>query len=185
MAVSAERAWAVYQAADCLYPQAQVEQALDRLAEEITARLGAHDPLILCVMAGGVIPAGHLLTRLHFPLQVDYIHATRYNNTTRGGELQWRVRPNCSLQDRTVLVVDDIHDAGITLGAILEACENAGARAAYSAVLINKQRDGKHPRAADFVGLQIEDRYVFGYGMDYHGYLRNVPGIYAVRKEDE
>ncbi|QKT02377.1 hypoxanthine-guanine phosphoribosyltransferase [Ectothiorhodospiraceae bacterium 2226] len=185
MAVSAQQAWAVYEAADCLYEQAQVERAFDRLAAEITARLGERDPLILCVMAGGVIPAGHLLTRLHFPLQVDYIHATRYGHRTRGGELDWRVRPTNSLQDRVVLVVDDIHDAGITLAAILEACERAGAREVYSAVLINKRREGKHPRAADFVGLETEDRYLFGYGMDYKGYLRNVPGIYAVHEDHE
>lgn len=184
MAVTAQRAWAVYQSADCLYGQAQVEQAFDRLAAAITARLGEQDPLVLCVMAGGVIPAGHLLTRLNFPLQVDYIHATRYGDSTRGGELEWRVRPKRSLKGRVVLVVDDIHDAGITLAAILEACIDAGAKSAYSAVLLNKRRDGKHQRDADFVGLHIEDRYVFGYGMDYHGYLRNVPGIYAVREED-
>ncbi|MGD8547730.1 MAG: hypoxanthine-guanine phosphoribosyltransferase [Thiohalophilus sp.] len=167
--------------ADCLYDQQQVEAALDKMAAGITQVLYNRDPLVLCVLTGAIIPAGHLLTRMSFPMQIDYIHATRYAGDTRGGELSWQVRPSHSLKDRNILVVDDILDEGITLAAILEHCRQEGAAEVYSAVLIEKQHDRKNGLQADFVGLRTEDRYLFGYGMDYKGYLRNAPGIYAVK----
>lgn len=182
MAITAQEARRAWQEAECLYTAEQVQAAFDRMAREITARLEDADPLVLCVMNGGLITAGHLLTRLAFPLQVDYIHATRYAGATEGGELQWLASPKSSLQDRTVLIVDDIHDVGATLKAIIEHCRNQGARVVYSAVLVNKLHDRKVKLAADFVGLEVADRYVFGCGMDYKGYLRNLPAIYAVKE---
>jgi len=167
--------------ADLLYSQQEVEQALDRMAVDIKALLGERNPLLVCVMTGGLVPAGELFTRLDFPVQLDYLHATRYQGTQGGTELKWICEPSRSLRGRTVLVVDDILDEGLTLAAILDYCRAQGAAAVYSAVLIEKLHSRKpDDLKADFVGLQAEDRYLFGYGMDYHGYLRNVKGIYAV-----
>jgi hypoxanthine phosphoribosyltransferase len=168
--------------ADLLHPAGAVEAALDRMAESITERLQGRNPLVLAVMLGGVVPLGCLLPRLSFPLHVDYMHATRYRGAVRGGEIEWRVRPATPLEGRTVLVVDDILDEGVTLTAILDHCREAGAREVYSAVLVEKRHTRKPGiRRADFTGLEVEDRYVFGFGMDYRGYLRNARGIYAVR----
>jgi hypoxanthine phosphoribosyltransferase len=171
----------VLKEADCIYNKSQVEASLDSMAKAITTALHDKNPLVLCVLTGAIIPSGHLLTRLKFPLQIDYIHATRYAGETRGGELNWHVRPHHSLKDRNILIVDDILDEGITLAAIMQHCREAGARSVYSAVLVEKQHDRKNGMQADFTGLQTEDRYLFGYGMDYKGYLRNAPGIYAVK----
>ena len=172
----------VFAAAECLYPQAAVEEALDRLAVAIQTRLADRDPLILCVLTGGITPVGHLLTRLTFPLRLDYIHATRYNNQTQGGALAWLAYPTTSLAGRVVLVMDDILDEGMTLAAILTHCRDAGALEVFSAVLVRKDRPRTVDLCPDFVGMEIPNRYVFGYGMDYHGYWRNAPGIYAVRE---
>lgn len=167
---------------DLLYSPDQVERALNRMADSITSTLRETNPLILTVMIGGLIPAGKLVTRLSFPLELDYVHVTRYRRGTRGGELQWRVRPTITLKDRVVLLIDDILDEGITLGAIINSCRQEGARAVYSAVLVEKRHDRKPIlQHADFSGLQVEDRYVFGCGMDYRGYLRNLPAIHAVK----
>ena len=166
--------------ADELYSTEAVEQALDRLAVEITGKLSGRDPVVLSVLNGALIPTGHLLTRLNFPLRQDYVHATRYRGNTAGAELEWIGQPSTSLKDQIVLVVDDILDEGITLAAIIDACRQAGATAVYSAVLVEKLHDRGIGFKADFVGLTVEDRYVFGYGMDYKGYLRNVPAIMAV-----
>ena len=171
----------VLQEADCLYTQAEVEQQLDRMADEISARHANSNPVFLCVMTGAMVPAGHLLTRLNFPLELDYIHATRYAGETTGGELAWATEPLISFQDRDIIVFDDILDEGVTLAAIVDYCRKQGARQVFSAVLVEKCHDRKQGIRADYVGLEIVDRYVFGYGMDYHGYLRNVPGIYAVK----
>lgn len=172
----------ILEEAVCLYSFNEVNQALDHMAKQITHKLKDTRPLILCVMTGALITTGHLVTRLHFPLEIDYIHATRYRGTNRGGDLHWLVEPRQSLQDRTVLIVDDIMDGGLTLTAIIDYCKQAKARAIYSAVMVSKNRV-REPGVSfepDFVGVTTEDKYLFGFGLDYEEYLRNVPGIYAV-----
>ncbi len=171
----------VEQESDCLCSTEMLHQALDKMAAQITADLNEDNPLVLCVMTGGIIPVGHLLTRLSFPLQLDYVHATRYQGETRGGELYWRQKPSIALQGRTVLLVDDILDEGITLNEIRKYCLRQGAAKVLSAVLVNKQHDRKIDYRADYVALDIEDRYVFGFGMDYKHYLRNLNAIHAVK----
>ncbi len=172
----------VLRQADLLYSPGEVESAYERLARAITAVLADRDPLVLSVMVGGLVVAGKLLPRLDFPLEVDYIHATRYGGQTQGSELHWRAYPATPLEGRAVLVVDDILDEGLTLAAILDHCRAKGAREVYSAVLVEKCHQRKPAmQHADFTGVSVEDRYVFGCGMDYRGYLRNVSGIYAVK----
>ena len=173
----------VYARADLIYSKEEIETAYERMAAAINARLRDSNPLVIAIMVGGLIPAGQLLPRLDFPLQMDYLHATRYRGATRGGELQWLARPAYPLQDRDVLLIDDILDEGVTLAEICEFCREAGARRVYTAVLLNKRHNRKNDLQADFVGFEVGDRYVFGCGMDYKGYLRNLPGIYAIPDE--
>ena len=181
MSIDSDRVQQVLENADQLCSQAEVEAALDRMAVDIGQAIGRRDPLLLCVMTGGLIVSSELLTRFAFPVQLDYLHATRYQGTQGGEVLKWISRPSQTLRGRTVLVVDDILDEGLTLAAILEDCREQEAQAVYSAVLVEKIHTRKAADLrADFVGLRVEDRYLFGYGMDYHGYLRNVKGIYAV-----
>ena len=164
-----------------LFSKQEVEKALDEMAEAINEKLSGTNPIILCTVIGGIIPTGLLLPRLNFPLQLDYIHATRYAGETTGGELAWETEPQISFQDRDIIVFDDILDEGVTLAGIVDYCRQQGVRNVYTAVLVEKRHNRKQGIRADYVGLEIVDRYVFGYGMDYHGYLRNVPGIYAVK----
>ncbi len=165
--------------AELLYSQADIDTALDTMAMQINQLLAGRDPLVLCVMNGGLVTAGHLLTRLTLPLTIDAINASRYQNKTVGDEVEWLIQPRTSLKDRTILVIDDILDAGITLAAIYDYCLKEGASSVYTAVLLSKDLPHKKPITADFVGLTVPDRYVFGYGMDYKGYWRNANGIYA------
>jgi len=169
--------------ADCIFTPKEVDAALGRMATEITARLAAARPLVLCVMHGGLIPAGRLLPLLSFPLESGYLHATRYGHETCGGHLDWKVRPTEDLRGRTVLLVDDILDEGRTLATIIGYCKNEGAKEVLTAVLVDKRHERKvHPgMSADFTGLVSPDRFLFGCGMDYKGYWRNAPGIYAVK----
>lgn len=175
----------VYEKATCIYTKEEVERAIDQMAHEISGAVSESYPIFLCVVVGGMIPLGSLLTRMVFPLEINYIHATRYQGATSGGELVWKAKPTCNLQGRTVVIVDDILDSGLTLSAIIKYCEEQGAKKIYTSVLVDKhharQDDGLEQ--ADFTGLTVGNHYVFGYGMDYQGYLRNAPGIFAIAPE--
>ncbi len=166
--------------AELLYNTQEVEAALDRMAVEIGEHLQHENPIILCVLLGGIVPTGRLMTRFAFPCELSYVHATRYRNETVGRDLHWIADVYGSIRGRTVLVVDDILDEGETLARLENALMEQGAYRVYKAVLTRKQRVIEAASNADFIGLDIPDRYVFGYGMDYHGYLRNLSGIYAL-----
>lgn len=177
----------VFAKASCLYSKSEVGSALDRMATEISYKLSHSNPIFLCVVVGGIVALGNLLPRLDFPLEVDYIHATRYRNTTSGKQIEWKAEPNINLKDRTIVIVDDILDGGITLQAIVDHCVDAGAKEIFTSVLVDKKNarlEGGCKRA-DFTGLEVDNHYVFGYGMDYKGYLRNAPGVYVVAPEHE
>ena len=171
----------VLETADLVWSEADVDAAYGRLARDISSVLRESSPLIIPVMMGGMVPASRILSQLEFPVEVDYVHATRYRGDVRGRTLEWIAHPASDFKGRSVLVVDDILDEGVTLAAIIGHCRELGAREIYCAVLVDKQigRPRVYSRA-DFTGLEVDDRYVFGCGMDYQGYFRNLPGIYAL-----
>ena len=170
--------------ADCLYSKLEVEAVMDKMAEQITAKLADKNPLMLCLMNGGVVLAGGLLSRMHFPLTFDSINASRYLGKTEGGSVQWIQKPLTPVKDREVLLVDDILDRGFTLQTIHQYCQEQGATSINIATLVDKKIETiEKPIKADFIGLTLPNRYLFGYGMDYKGYLRNAPGIFACKEE--
>ncbi|SEH05885.1 hypoxanthine-guanine phosphoribosyltransferase [Candidatus Venteria ishoeyi] len=173
----------IQQEAELICDQDMIEQALTDMAVAITQNLHDRNPLCLSLLTGGIIPTGLLLTQLDFPLQLDSIQATRYRGNTQGEKLHWKKYPDMDIKNRTLLIIDDILDEGITMQAVVEYCKQAGAQQVYTAVLVDKENarapDGLP--AADFTGLKIPNRYVFGFGLDYHHYLRNAAGIYAVK----
>jgi hypoxanthine phosphoribosyltransferase len=173
-------AWRFLEQSDLVASADEVQAALRRVAAEIHARLAGAYPLVLPVMGGAVVFAGQLLPLLRFPLDFDYIHVSRYGAATRGAHIEWRVTPPESVRGRTVLVVDDILDGGETMAAIRERLLALGASAFHCAVLVEKVLAKPKPIAADFVGLRIPDRFVFGYGMDAKGFWRNLPEIRAM-----
>lgn len=181
--ITATEAKNALMSATLIYSQAQVEAAVDEMAKAIEAKLDSDNPLLLCVMSGGLVVTAALMLRMPSVLTLDYIHATRYQNKTVGQQLDWVVKPRESLQNREVLIVDDILDEGITLSEIVKFCQTQGATRVLTAVLLDKKHNRKSGAIkADFNALTVADRYVFGYGMDYAGYLRNAPGIYAVKE---
>lgn len=175
------KAWAFLEDSDPIASAEEVQAAIRRIAAEVGDRLAASYPLVLVVMGGAVVFAGQLLPLLRFPLDLDYIHASRYGAATRGGGIDWRVPPPEGVSGRTVLVVDDILDGGETLRAIRDRLLELRAERVLSAVLVEKELSRSRPIVADFVGLRIPDRFVFGCGMDAKGYWRNLPEIRAIR----
>jgi len=177
-----QQAWAFLEKSDQVAGAEEVQAAVRRVAAEIEQRLSTAYPLVLAVMGGAVIFAGQVLPLLRFPLDFDYIHASRYGAATRGAGVDWKVTPPDLARGRTVLVLDDILDHGETMSVIRERLLALGAKEFYCAVLVEKMLGKDKPIAADFVGLRIPDRFVFGCGMDAKGYWRNLPEIRAMKE---
>jgi len=159
-----------------------VQAAVMSVAREINTVLTDTHPLLLSVMGGAVVFTGQLLPLLTFPLDFDYVHVSRYGRNQQGGTLHWKVEPQENVTGRVVLVVDDILDEGETLAAVKQRVLDLGAAQFYSAVFADKQITKAKPICADFVGVKLPDRFVFGFGMDIHGAWRNLPAIYATRE---
>lgn len=175
-----DEARALLASADPVCGAEEVRAAVERLAAEITAALRDEFPVVLAVMGGAAVFTGQLLPLLAFPLEFGAIEVTRYGNTTTGREIGWRLEPKEDVRGRTVLVIDDILDEGVTLAAVRAKLLALGAKRVLAAVFADKDLGREKPVAADFVGVRVPDRYVFGFGMDAYGLWRNLPAIYAL-----
>ena len=178
-----EQAWRMLNEAEVICSAEEVEQAIGRLGDQISARLHDRYPLVLCVMNGALFFCGKLLPLLRFPLTLDYVHASRYGHDLDGREIRWKVEPPAHVEGRAVLVLDDILDEGVTLAAIKERVLAKGALSCDIAVLTEKHTGRPKPVQADFVGLEVPNRFVFGCGLDAYGLWRNLPAVYALKEE--
>jgi hypoxanthine phosphoribosyltransferase len=167
---------------DLLFDRPRIEREIARIAADIDAHYaGGERPVYLTIMHGGLPFAAQLSMAMKTDLEFDYLHASRYRGATTGAGLAWLHRPATPLAGRKVLLADDILDEGHTLKAVKEWCEAQGATEVRIAVLAVKQHDRcVDGIAADFVALEVPDRYVYGYGMDFHEQGRNLPAIYAL-----
>lgn len=169
---------------DCLYDLNMVQLALQGMAWDLEQQLADQEPVFLAVVNGAMMPLGQLLPYLNFPLQLDYIHASRYHGAVTGeNQLTWHAKPQIDLKDRVVVLFDDILDQGLTLAGLKHYCYQAGAKQVYTVVMADKQcsRHSAGEQQADFCAFTVPDRFVYGCGLDYKGYLRNEAGIFAVR----
>ena len=182
MTISMQHSRDILQQAELLYPAEQVQASLRKVARQINAALADMHPLVLSVMGGAVVFTGQLLPLLEFPLDFDYVHVSRYGDAMHGGKMRWKVEPCENVRGRVVLALDDILDEGHTLAALRQRVLELGASKFYSAVFADKQHGRDKPIHADFVGVELPDRFVFGYGMDIEGAWRNLPTIYAIRE---
>ena len=168
---------------ECLISSMEVAAAYERLAAQLNLHYAGLNPIVMVVMNGGLIPAGQLLTHLTFYHRMHYIHASRYRDNQGTNELDWKFKPDVKLAGEHILLIDDIFDEGITLKAIVEELSKEKPLSIESCVLLNKEHDRKVADFdVDFVGINVADRYVYGCGMDFHGYLRHLPGIYAIKE---
>lgn len=175
---------ALMQKATPLVSKQELELAFDKIAAQITEKMADQNPIVLAVMSGGLYCTSEIIMRLDFPLYLDYVHASRYEGEISGGKLGWRVEPKVDLTDRVVLIIDDILDLGLTLSGVVDYCNEKGAKKVFTAVMTDKQvkraKGGVHK--ADFTGLEVENKFLIGSGLDYKGYLRNLPGIWSVEE---
>jgi hypoxanthine phosphoribosyltransferase len=173
------------QNATLIHSALSVDEAVSAIAKRINEDYVDIKPIVLCVMGGGLVFAGQLLPKLTFPLEFDYVQATRYHGTQANQKLTWVITPKESIKNRDVLILDDILDEGVTLKAIADSCLSLGARTVKTSVLVEKLLGKIKPIHADYLGLTVPNRFVFGCGMDINGWWRNLPAIYALNEGED
>jgi len=163
-----------------LYSEVEIKNAIHNIANQTNRSINANELYVLCVMNGALIFAGQLLPQLKKNIQYHYIHATRYENSLTGDSIRWLVKPPKDIEGKTVLILDDILDEGITLNEIVSMCRTMNAKEIYTAVLFDKEIAKDKSYSSDFIGLKVPNRFVFGYGLDCRGLGRNLPHLYAL-----
>ena len=174
---------------DLIISEVDIDQTIKRLADELNhffsqAPFKRQVITLYCVMNGGLYFTGQLIRHLEFPLKLNYLHASRYGDEITASHLNWFKRPQVEdIKNQHILLIDDIFDEGLTLEALYQECQSLGADSVHSVVLVDKQHDRKPTSGykPNFTGLKVEDRYIFGCGMDYKGLYRNLPAIYALK----
>jgi len=167
--------------AELIHDRVTLEAAIRRMAVAIRNDYAGQRPVFLTMMNGGMLFASLLALELGIDVEFDYLHATRYRGQTSGGGLHWYRHPRANLRGRRVLLVDDILDEGPTLHEVRQWCRDQGALDVRTAVLAWKRHDRCVPDVdPHYWGVEVPDRYVFGFGMDYYEQGRNLPGIYAL-----
>ncbi|MEY3810833.1 MAG: hypothetical protein RL221_1216 [Pseudomonadota bacterium] len=163
-----------------IYSEIEIKTVIKNIADQVNQTIKTDDLYVLCVMNGALIFAGQLLPRLEKNIQYSYIHATRYAASLTGGPIHWLVKPPIDIEGKTVLILDDILDEGITLREIATTCLAMKAKAIYTAVLFDKEITKEKSYFPNFIGLKVPNRFVFGYGLDCKGLGRNLPHLYAL-----
>jgi len=163
-----------------IYSNKQIDKAILDIASDCNLVFENEKVTILPVMNGALIFSGHLIPKLNFHCEIDYIHASRYLNNEGQQIVNWIYQPNLNLiKDKVVLVVDDILDEGITLNNIKKKLIEFGAKKVFIIVLFDKKIDKVKPIRADFSGLEVPNAYVYGFGLDFKGVGRNIPHLYV------
>ena len=167
-----------------LFNREEVAAAVQKMADEINEFYGDKPLILISVLTGAIIPAAWLITKLKMPIQMDFVHATRYRGGLYGAELEYRVPPRLDLEGKDVLIVDDIFDEGNTLAAIKGSVESRKASSVKMAALVRKDHDrGLARDYVDFVGLDVPDVYVFGCGMDAYEEWRHLDEILVLGED--
>ena len=160
----------------------EIDVALDKLAAELNQRYAHKSLTVVSIMTGGLVTTGHLLPKLSMKVTLDYLHVSRYRQQTSGTDLQWHRYPHTEFREQAVLLVDDIFDEGITLAAVKDYYHQQGASEVITAVLLTKNHHRQQTQyVPDYSALTVRDAYVFGFGLDYEGHWRNLPGIYCFK----
>ena len=167
-----------------LFDETTILARLDEIAANISADYRERELTVIAILNGSLIFMADLLRRIPLPLKLDCLSVASYHGgLDTSGEVIFRQVALPDIQGRDVLLLDDILDSGNTLAAIREKLSTAGPRSMRVCVLLRKKKVRSRPVDADYVGFEIEDEFVVGYGLDYMERYRNLPCIGVLRKE--
>ena len=164
-----------------LYKHDQIIFAIDQLAIKLNGKFSGKKVLLLPILTGAIPFVGILIPKLTFTVVLDYLHVSRYQNNIGQDKVSLKHEPSKNLiLNMDVLVVDDILDEGLTMEFIYKRLALHQPKSITNVALFNKKLDKKKCMEADFYGLEVENEYVYGFGLDYNGLGRNIPDLYAI-----
>jgi len=168
---------------EVLVTEQEIEAALDALASKLTRDYADKHPLLIGVLVGAFMFMADLVRRLDFPVEVDFVATCSYEDGTVGGEVKLTKDLDHDPARRHVLIVDDILDTGHTLATLVEMFKRRGTASVRTCCLLDKPARREVAFEADYLGLQIPDHFVVGYGLDYARGYRNLPFVGVLRSE--
>jgi hypoxanthine phosphoribosyltransferase len=167
-----------------LYSESAILSRLDEMAEQITRDYAGKDLTVIAILNGSFIFLADLLRRIPLPLQIDGWSVSSYHGTKSTGEIQFRQTQLADVKGRHVLLLDDILDSGLTLHRVQSRLlQDSGAASLRSCVLLRKDVPRACAVDADYVGFDIPNEFVVGYGLDYNEHYRNLPYIGILNQE--
>jgi len=164
-------------------PEADIQAAVHRVAEEINRDIADKNPLFICVLNGAFMFAGDLMKTINFPCEITFIKLSSYDGLYTTGAVKEIIGLNESVVGRNVVVVEDIVDTGITMERILSSLRAKGANEIKVATFLQKPDALQRDITVDYVAMKIPNDFIVGYGLDYDGYGRNLKDIYTVIQE--
>jgi hypoxanthine phosphoribosyltransferase len=167
-----------------LFDEPAIHRRLDDIAAQISNDYRELDLTVIAVLHGSLMFVADLLRRIPLPLKLDCLSVASYHGKAQSsGEVVFKQITLPDIGDRDILVLDDILDSGFTLAAVRETLETARPRSIRICVLLSKKKQRTREVDADYVGFEIEDEFVVGYGLDFRERYRNLPYIGVLRKE--
>lgn len=167
-----------------LFDEPTIHRRLDEIAGQISRDYSKKELTVIAVLNGSLVFMADLMRRIPLPLRLDCLSVASYHGKAQtSGEVIFKQVALPDVQDRHILILDDILDSGHTLAAIREKLQTAGPRTIKVCVLLSKKKERARKVDADYLGFEIEDEFVVGYGLDYDERYRNLPYIGVLRKE--
>lgn len=161
----------------------EIDKAVEQVAEMINIDMQGKTPLFLCILNGAFIFASDLLKKVEVDCEISFVKLSSYQGTKTTNTVRELIGLDESLEDRTVIIIEDIIDTGITMGYTLEKLKKLGATDVRIASLLFKPEAFRMKYAIDYVGIVIPNKFIVGYGLDYDGQGRNLPDIYQIIEE--
>lgn len=161
-------------------PYNQIEQAVQNIANQMEKDLAGKNPLFLVILNGAFMFAADLFKKLDFPAEISFIKFASYSGTKSTGEVKQLIGINEDLEGRTIVLVEDIVDSGISMEKILEDLASKKPSEIKIATLLFKPAAYVKHFKIDYIGLEIPNDFIVGYGLDYNGQARNFKDIYKI-----
>lgn len=164
-------------------PEAEIKQRVKAVAEQISHDLGGKNPLLLAVLNGSFIFAADLMREMTIPCEISFVKLASYQGTTSTGKIKEVIGINEDLTGRTIVIVEDIVESGLTMKRMVESLGTRNPESVHICTLLLKPERLQTKLDIEYVAFSIPNDFILGYGLDYDQQGRNLKDIYTIKEE--